>query len=119
MNENNNLNDVSGIGQIGCSLIERISELCGWLYNNNPKVMARNSFIEDVKKSNLPIDEKAILISNANRITKEYYNQKTILSVAVEHLKESSRPADVDITWISQFMDKARLVSTHRFLSPL
>lgn len=114
MNENNNLNDVSGIGQIGCSLIERISELCGWLYNNNPKVMARNSFIEDVKKSNLPIDEKTILISNANRITKEYYNQKTILSVAVEHLKESSRPADVDITWISQFMDKARLVSTEQ-----
>lgn len=114
MNENNNLIDLSGIGQIGCSLIERISELCGWLYNNDPKVMARNSFIEDVKKSNLPIDEKCILISNANRITKEYYNQKNILSVAVEHLKESSQPSDVDITWISQFMDKARLVSTEQ-----
>ena len=32
MDENNNIIDVTGIGQIGCSLIERISELCGWLY---------------------------------------------------------------------------------------
>jgi len=32
MDENNNIIDVTGIRQIGCSLIERISELCGWLY---------------------------------------------------------------------------------------
>ena len=88
--------------------------LCGWIYNNNPKVIAKNSLIEDVKKSNLPSDEKYILLSNVNRITKEYYNQKNILSIAVEHLNDSSRPDDVDISWLIQFMDKARLVSTEQ-----
>lgn len=114
MDENRIIIDATGIGQIGCSLIERISELCGWIYNNNPKVIAKNSLIEDVKKSNLPSDEKYILLSNVNRITKEYYNQKNILSIAVEHLNDSSRPDDVDISWLSQFMDKARLVSTEQ-----
>ena len=111
MDENSNIIDVSGLGQIGCSLLERISKLCGWLYNNNPKTIAKNTIIEDVRKSNLPIDEKCILISNVNRITKEYYNQKNILSIAVEHLKESSQPSAVDDSWLFQFMDKARLVS--------
>lgn len=114
MDENKNIIDVTGIGQIGCSLIERISELCGWIYNKNPKVIAKNSLIEDVKKSNLPSDEKYMILSNINRITKEYYNQKNILSIAVEHLNDSSRPDDVDISWLNQFMDKARLVTTEQ-----
>ena len=43
MDENRIIIDATGIGQIGCSLIERISELCGWMYINKPNVVAKNS----------------------------------------------------------------------------
>lgn len=111
MKEEKTIVDISGLGQVGSTLIERISVLCGSLYHNNPKTIARSTLIEHIKNSDLSIDEKYVLISNIGKVTKEYNNQNKMLSIAVDHLKESSRPDEVDESWIVQFMDKARLIS--------
>lgn len=114
MDNNKTIVDVSGLGEVGCKLLDRIFDLCGWIYNNHPKVAAKKTLIEDISNSELPINEKVFLISHANKITKEYSNQKNIIDIALTHLEESAQPDSVDETWIDIFMDKARLVSTEQ-----
>lgn len=114
MDENNTIVDVSGLGEIGCKFLDKISDLCGWIYTNSPKVEAKKSLIDSIKESNLPVNEKVYLISNANKICKEYCNQKNIMDIALSHLEKSAQPEAVDESWIDTFMDKSRLVSTEQ-----
>lgn len=114
MDENNTIVDVSGLGEIGCKLLDRIFALCGWAYSNNPKVAAKKYLIEEINKSELPVNEKVYLVSHANKIYREYSNQKNIMDIALSHLEKSAQPEAVDDSWIDIFMDKSRLVSTEQ-----
>ena len=114
MDNNKMIGDIYGFGQIGCKFIDRLYDLFGWIYNNNPNVIAKNSLIDQINKSELPVNEKVYLISHANKISKEYSNQKNIMDIALAHLEGSAKPDSVDEAWISVFMDKSRLVSTEQ-----
>lgn len=109
----NEISDFTGLGKAACELIEKISKACGWIYQNNLKVMAETAFIEEIKKSNLPINEKCVLICNASKLVKSFSNQNNIVKIAVEHLNSNSKPDRIDELWLNQFMEKSKLVSTY------
>ena len=98
------------------TLIEKVSNGIGWIANRKTyKKLALDSFISDIEKSNLDPVEKAVLISYAPKVLKEAKNQESILDIAIEHLKSDAHPEKIDDDWLSQFMDKARLVSNEEF----
>jgi len=64
-----------------------------------------------ILSSELPEHTKAICASVIGKSAREHSRQEAILAEAILNLKESARPEDVGEDWLSQFMDKARLVS--------
>ena len=113
---NISLINFDGLGEIAVALIEKISSAIGWVVTREtPKRVAIQSFVESIKESDMDPITKAALISQANAIIKGYCNQGIILQNAINNLHDTARPKDVDNDWISQFMDKARLVSDPEF----
>lgn len=97
-------------------LIDKLSDAAGWALNHkNFDRMAEDEFIKGVQNSDLDPVAKAILIRQSRKILKEQSNQDDIIKIALENLKESATPSNVSNDWISQFMDKARLVSDEEF----
>lgn len=108
--------NLDGISEVAVLLIEKISDAIGWIASKNtPEKEAIQTFIEDIKDSNFDPITKSALISNANTIVKDYCNQASILQNALMSLRSDAKPGDVDNDWISQFMNKAKLVSDPEF----
>ena len=104
--------DGEPLAKVAISLIEKISSAAGWMVNRDtPNKIAVRGYIESINKSDLSPIEKAAFISNANKIIKEYCNQKNIVRYAINALDSKAMPENVDDDWILQFMDKARLIS--------
>ncbi|MDO4732526.1 MAG: DUF2806 domain-containing protein [Bacillota bacterium] len=72
---------------------------------------AHAEYRKAIQQIDLPEEEKAILLSNVSRDFRAYYNQEAIVAEAISNLNQEARPEDVDVDWLFQFMDKARLVS--------
>lgn len=107
---------LDSLGEVAELFIEKISNAIGWVITREtPKKIAVQSFIEDVKRSDFDPIEKAALISNANSIVKEYCNQAVIIQKALASIQDNAKPELVEDDWISQFMDKARLISDSEF----
>ena len=105
-----------GAADVINNLIDKAANAIGWVATHNtPQREAVNTFIQEIQKSNYDPLTKAALISNAKRIIHEYTNQSKIMKNAANILKPSARPQDVDDTWLTLFMDKARLVSDEDF----
>lgn len=104
--------DGESISKVAITLIEKVSSAIGWVVERDtPNKIATKEYIESIQKSNLPAIEKAAFISNANKIIKEYTNQRNIVNYAINALDPVSRPENIDDDWLIHFMDKARLVS--------
>lgn len=98
--------------QMQAAALGKISEATGFLATRDtPKRMAVNTFIEDVRASNLNPAEKAAVIWNAKKIVREYANQKDIVTAAIAKLTNSANPDGVDDSWLETFLDEARAVS--------
>lgn len=108
------LEKYEGFSDVANNLVNKISEAIGWRTTSKTKKLAIESFIDDIKQSNLEPIEKAAIISNAGRIIKEYSNQANIINKA-QPLLESPKTEEMDDDWIASFMDKARLISDDEF----
>lgn len=98
------------------NFIDKLASATGWIFlHDTPKRVALRNYIEELKKSNLPPLQKAALISRANKDIKEYANQCRIVNGAAQFLNDSSKPEQVEDDWLSQFLDKTRLVSNEEF----
>ena len=108
--------NLDGLGDIVVNLTNKLSSGVGWIANREtPKKLAVNSFIEDIKARDLDPVTKAALVSNAEKIIKEYCNQHDIVKIAISSLQADAKPERIDNDWLEQFMDKARLVSSAEF----
>ena len=105
-----------GFADVANNLIDKISDAVGWVVTHDtPWKIAIDTYIKDIQNSNLDPITKATLISQSNKTIREYSNQHNIISKALNMLGPSSRPDALDMDWISQFMDKTRLVSDSDF----
>lgn len=107
----------SNIGvTVAGKLLDKISSAAAWcVTHDTPQKISIEVMIEEIKKSNLSILEKAAYISNANKILKEYINQHDIVKEGIKYLSDKAEPEKVDDDWIALFMDKARLISDKEF----
>lgn len=102
-----------GLGQVACSLIDKISSAVGWIATHDtPNRIAVKQYIADIQNSDLDPLVKAAKISRAKRDIKEYCNQSKIISDALPQLKATAVPNKIDDDWLASFMDKARLVNS-------
>lgn len=105
-----------GFADVANNLIDKISNAVGWVVTHDTaKKIAIDTYIKDIQNSNFDPITKAALISQANKTIREYNNQHNIISKALNMIGPSARPDDLDLDWISQFMDKTRLVSDSDF----
>ena len=108
-----NLIKFDGLGKFGKTLLEKLSNAIGWIAT--PDKVAQETYIEWVNQSDFDPLTKAVMISNARKIIAEYSNQREIVQYAVYCIKDNAQLDKVDNDWLSQFMDKARLVSDSDF----
>lgn len=111
-----NLVDLKPIADVINTLIEKLSNACGWIVaRQTPERIAVDTLISDIQKSNLDPVNKAVLISQAKKIIREQTNQKAVLDNALTSLKETAAPEKIDPDWLGQFGDKVRFVSDETF----
>lgn len=105
-----------GAADVMNNLINKLSDAIGWIATRDtPNRMAVDTYIQEIKDSNLNPATKAALISNARKTIREHRNQSEVLKIALQSLSPSATPEQVDDDWLAQFMDKARLVSDEKF----
>ncbi len=107
-----NLTPWEALSDIANNLINRLAEAVGWIVTHpTPKRIAEDTYIEEIRNSNLNPITKAAAISSARKTIKEYSNQKNIVQHALSQLRDDANPHNVSDDWYLQFMDKARLIS--------
>lgn len=108
--------NMDGLSNVLNNLIDKVSTAVGWVATHDtPNRVAVSTYIQEIQNSNYDPITKAALISQAKKSIKEYCNQQDILSVATQALMPTAQPEEIDEDWITQFMDKARLVSDSEF----
>lgn len=107
--------DLKPLSETANLLIEKLSSAVGWIVSHDsPKKSAISQYIIDIQNDpTLDPLVKAALVTNAQKIIREYCNQKDIISFAIHDLHGASNSSinQLDDDWILSFMDKARLVS--------
>lgn len=76
---------------------------------------ALDTYIEEIKKSDLSPDIKARLILTAKSDLKKWKNQESIAEIAFKNAKEGtdfSEESGVDEEWFERYMDAAKFVSS-------
>lgn len=79
------------------------------------KQKAVEIYIEDIEKSDLPVETKVFMIMNTKKNFKKIKNQKTIAEIAIENAKQGtdfSENSGVSEEWLERFMDSAGFVSS-------
>lgn len=100
------------IADVANNLINKLSSCIAWFFTREtPEKIATDNYISDIKKLDLPILQKAALISNAGKVIKEYSNQRDVVTMAIDLLQGEAEPDKVDEDWLALFMDRVRLIS--------
>lgn len=104
------------LASVANNFINKLSSAVGWyVTRETPESLALNTLIGNIQESNLSPLDKAVMISNAKNILKEYSNKANIIQKAIPMLNEAAKPENVDNDWIAAFMDKSRLFSGEEF----
>lgn len=117
MADNNiSLINTDGLAKFGIALLDKLSNAIGWIADREtPEKIAIQEYIDDIKRSNYDPLIKAAMISNAKKTIAEYSNQRDIVHIAIQNINKDSQPDKIENDWLSQFMNKARLVSDSDF----
>ena len=112
----NSLINMDDLANVVNNLIDKVSNAVGWVANyQSPGKIAVSTYIQELQSSSYDPLTKAALISQAKKSIKEYCNQKNVLEFASQSLMSTAKPENMDADWLTQFMDKARLVSSEEF----
>lgn len=69
------------------------------------------SFREEILSREMSDVAKATLISASSKSIKEFVNQATILGIAIDNLRDSAKPENLDDDWLYFFMNKAATIT--------
>lgn len=103
-------------GNITKNLLDKLENTVGWIVEREtPKKIAKQMLIEEIQNSDLSIGQKVAMISNVNKLIKEYCNQYKIIKLSLPFLSDDADVDSLDDDWLNLFMDKARLISNEDF----
>lgn len=104
------MDDIDKIKEISDGVIEKTGSLLKWF--NQPKEEAEKYLLNLVNKdTELTPQEKAALIYNLKKFTREYANTKRIYEQAKSHFNPHTKESEIDDDWLHFFFDKAEKVS--------
>ena len=104
------MQDIDTIQKVADDVIEKTGNVLEWL--NQPKEEARGYLIDLVKKdTEITPQEKAALLYNSRKFTREYANSKRIYEQAKSHFNPHTQEDKIDDDWLHFFFDKAEKVS--------
>lgn len=104
--------DLNGFSDVVNNLINKISSAISWkITRDTPEKIAIDTYIEELKNSNLSPLHKAALIYDAKKTIKEYINQNDIVQKAIPMLYGEDHAQEIEDDWIASYMDKAKLIS--------
>lgn len=102
-----NIDMIQGIAD---DVIEKTGSITEWF--NQPKEETREYLIDLIKKdTEITPQEKAALMYNSRKFTREYANSKKIYEQAKNHFNPHTREDSIDDDWLHFFFDKAGKVS--------
>lgn len=104
------MEEINKIQEIADDVIERTGNILEWF--NQPKEEARGYLLDLIKEdTEITPQEKASLIYNSRKFTREYANSKRIYEQAKSHFKPHTQGKEIDDDWLHFFFDKAEKVS--------
>lgn len=106
--------DSKGAFQSLDNVVNKISNAIGWKFTRlGSKQDAVDFFVKSIKKrTDMPMLAQSAIISNSQKIIKEYSNQNDIVKIAIDNLaNETAQPEKVDNDWLFLFFDKAKNIS--------
>lgn len=117
------MDDIAGIGQISTAIgsvfnnvIDKIANATGVLYDDSNYKMkkdAKRSILDKiVENEDFSEFEKVALVSNYNRLFKDYKNQNDIVKKALECVNKEAKIESVDDDFLSYFFDNAKNISS-------
>ena len=71
-----------------------------------------DSYFKNIIESDIPYEEKRILIQEFKLMFKKSDNRKRIVNNAIPYIEDTSNPENVENGWIFDFWDKSGSVST-------
>lgn len=105
-----NMQDIDKIQEVADDVIEKTGNILDWF--NQPKEEAREYLIDLIRNDvEITPQQKAALIYNSRKFTREYANSKTIYEQAKKHFNTHTQGAKIDDDWLHFFFDKAEKVS--------
>lgn len=104
------MQDIDKIQEMADDIIEKTGNVLEWF--NQPKEEARGYLTDLIKKdTEITAQEKAALIYNSRKFTREYANSKRIYEQAKSHFNPHIQGNKIDDDWLHFFFDKAEKVS--------
>lgn len=105
--------DLKPLSDLGIALLDKIEKGTGWIFSTETaKKQGYKNIIDEISKRNdiNPID-RAVIISQFNKIKKEHKNRAQIIYKAVKLLEKGDNPEKIKDDWLIEFFDLCKNVS--------
>lgn len=105
--------DFKPLSDLGIALLDKIEKGTGWILSiETAKKQGYKNIIDEISKRDdiNPID-RAIIISQFNKIKKEHKNRAQIIDKAVKLLEKGDNPEKIEDDWLIKFFDLCKNVS--------
>lgn len=105
--------DFKPLSDLGIALLDKIEKGTGWILSTETaKKQGYKNIIDEISKRDdiNPID-RAIIISQFNKIKKEHKNRAQIIDKAVKLLEKGDNPEKIEDDWLIKFFDLCKNVS--------
>lgn len=108
-----NGNILKPISDLGIALLDKIEKATGWIFSTTTaKKEGYKNIIEEIsKRDDINPFDRVALISNFNKIKKEYKNKAEIIDKSIHLLDKGATPEKIDNDWLLKFFDLCKNVS--------
>lgn len=105
--------DLKPLSDLRIALLDKIEKGTGWIFSTETaKKQGYKNIIDEISKREdiNPID-RAVIISQFNKIKKEHKNRAQIIDKAVKLLEKGDNPEKIKDDWLIEFFDLCKNVS--------
>lgn len=105
--------DLKPLSDLGIALLDKIEKGTGWIFlTETAKKQGYKNIIDEISKRDdiNPID-RAVIISQFNKIKKEHKNRAQIIDKAVKLLEKGDNPEKIKDDWLIEFFNLCKNVS--------
>lgn len=105
--------DFKPLSDLGIALLDKIEKGTGWIFSTETaKKQGYKNIIDEIsKRADINPIDRAIIISQFNKIKKEHKNRAQIIEKAVKLLEKGDNPEKIKDDWLIEFFELCKNVS--------